>query len=61
LGYSAVNRQNPIILNPDRQLDVNGITMVMFCGEEGSGREVLDKVTPDGDFRPVDAELVTNF
>jgi hypothetical protein len=49
--YLAVNRQDPIILNPDRGLDDNGITMVMFCGQ-GSDREELDKVPPDGNFGP---------
>jgi hypothetical protein len=41
--YLAVNRQDPIILNPDRGLDENGIAMVMYCGE-GSDREELHKV-----------------
>jgi hypothetical protein len=50
-GYLAVNRQDPIILNPDRGLDENGITMVMYCGE-GSDREELDKVPPDGALGP---------
>jgi hypothetical protein len=46
LGYLAVNRQDPIILNPDKgNLNENGIAMVMTCGE-GSGSGVLDKVPP---------------
>ena len=50
-GYLAVNQQDPIILNPDRNLDDNGVAMVMFCGD-GSGREVLDKVPPDKELGP---------
>ena len=51
-GYLAASKQDPIVLNPERgQLDEIGITMVMFCGD-GSGREVLDKVPPDGGLAP---------
>jgi hypothetical protein len=49
LGYLAVNRQDAIILNPDKgNLNENGIAMVMTCGE-GSGSGVLDKVPPNGE------------
>jgi hypothetical protein len=33
VGYLAVSRYDPIVLNPDRgRLDDSGVTMVMFCG-----------------------------
>src|SRR5829696_4194202 len=54
VGYLAVSRYDPIVLNPDRgRLDDSGVTMVMFCGEgrtpRGRGSEVLEKVPPNGD------------
>jgi len=62
LGYLAVYgqdpiiRQDPITLNPPGGLDLNGVRMVMFCGENsiisGSGRGMLDKVPPDGHLGP---------
>ena len=55
-GYLAVSRHDPIILNPERKLDENGIAMVMLCGDtptiSGSGSGVLDKVPPDGAYGP---------
>jgi hypothetical protein len=52
-SYLTVNRQDPIILNPDRKLDENGVAMVMFCGSSAdSGREVLTKVPPDRQLGP---------
>jgi len=52
-GYLAVDSQDPIILNPESgSLQTDGVTMIMFCGENnnlsGSGSGVLDKVPPDG-------------
>jgi len=45
---------NSIILNPDDELSNDGVSMVMFCSEDGitpggRGSEVLDKMPPDGD------------
>jgi len=51
LGYLAANRQDPIILNPDRKLDENGVGMVMICNDD-VGNEMLDKIPPDGESGP---------
>jgi hypothetical protein len=53
-AYLAVDSQDPIILNPESgSLQENGVTMLMFCGQnstlDGSGSGVLDNVPPDGD------------
>ncbi len=53
-AYLAVDSQDSIILNPESgSLQENGVTMLMFCGENstlgGSGSGVLDNVPPDGD------------
>jgi hypothetical protein len=53
IGYLAVGRQDPIVLNPDRHaLEDEGVSMVMFCGKGGGG--VLTKV-PQRGFGSVDA------
>jgi hypothetical protein len=42
-GYLSVSEQGPIVLNPDRSgLVENGVMMAAFCGEGGSGKEMLD-------------------
>jgi len=51
IGYLAVGRQDPIVLNPDRHaLEDEGVSMVMFCGKGGGG--VLTKVSPNGGSGP---------
>jgi hypothetical protein len=53
VGFLAVNRAAPIVLNPERPLDLSGVAMLMFCGEgrtpQGRGSGVLEKVPPNGD------------
>jgi hypothetical protein len=51
-GYLWFARNNLIILSLDRgALVEDGVMMAMVCGEE-SGREILDKVPPNGSFGP---------
>jgi hypothetical protein len=51
-GYLLLARDNLIILGLDRgALVEDGVMMAMVCGE-GSGREVLDKVPPNGSVGP---------
>jgi len=51
--FLAVNRAEPLVLNPERPLDLSGVAMVMFCGEgrtpQDRGSGVLEKVPPNGD------------
>jgi len=51
-GLLSTQSYDPIILNPDKNLSGDGISMAMFCGEghtpEGRGSEVLQKMPPDG-------------
>jgi hypothetical protein len=48
-GYEAVSKQDPIVLNPDRGgLVENGVVMAAFCGEGGSGKEMLDELPANG-------------
>ena len=48
-GYLAVSKQDPIVLNPDRGgLVEDGVMMAAFCGEGGSGKEMLDELPANG-------------
>jgi hypothetical protein len=48
LGYLGTNKQDPIILNPDRGGMVdNGIVMATYCGPQ-SGKEMLDDLPANG-------------
>jgi hypothetical protein len=54
VGFLFAGRFDPIVLDPAMErLDDTGVTMIMFCGEgrtpQGRGREVLEKVPPNGD------------
>ncbi len=54
LGLLSAQSYDPIILNPDKELSNNGVSMVMLCGEkgltpQGRGSEVLSSMPPDGD------------
>jgi hypothetical protein len=51
-GYLFVSKENRIVLILDSgALVENGVMMTMFCGK-GSGKELLDKVPPDGNVGP---------
>ena len=48
-GYLAVKRDDPIVLNPDRGiLSRGGVMMAVYCGRGGRGKDLLDKIPPDG-------------
>jgi len=47
--YLAMNKQDPIVLNPDRGgLVETGVVMAAVCGEGGSGKEMLDSLPANG-------------
>ena len=49
VGYLSVNKQDPIILNPDRGgLVASGVMMATFCGEGSSGKEMLPGLPSNG-------------
>ena len=49
VGYLSVSKQDPIILNPDRGgLVASGVMMATFCGEGGSGKEMLPGLPSNG-------------
>ena len=52
-GYYALGSQGPILLRPVSELQEDGITMAMLCGEghtpQGRGSRVLEEMPPDGD------------
>ena len=51
-GYLWLARENLIILSLDRgALVKNGVMLATYCGK-GSGKEMLDKVPPDGSSGP---------
>ena len=54
-GVLSMDSVDPILLNPDKELSNEGVSMVMLCGEsseatpEGRGSKVLEEMPPDGD------------
>jgi hypothetical protein len=52
-GLLSMDSLDPILLNSDKELSEDGVSMVMLCGEgqtpEGRGSGVLEKMAPDGD------------
>jgi hypothetical protein len=51
VGYLTAQRDDPILLNPDRGfLDKSGVAMVAYCGR--GGKEMLDKIPSDGNGGP---------
>lgn len=51
-GYLAAHETDPMVLNPARGgLVEEGVVMAAFCGS-GSGKEMLDRIPPDGGLGP---------
>jgi hypothetical protein len=50
-GFLATQDPGPLLLNPPSELSEDGINTVVLCGE-GSGREKLDRMPPDGSLGP---------
>jgi hypothetical protein len=52
-GLLSMQSLDPILLNPDKELSEDGVSMAMLCGEGqtpgGRGSEVLEKMASDGD------------
>ena len=52
-GLLATQSYDPILLNPDKELSTDGVSMAMICGEgrtpEGRGSEVLANMPAGGD------------
>jgi len=53
-GLLSLDDIDPLILNPDSDLNRNGISMVMLCSKEnltseGIGSELLSSMPPNGD------------
>jgi hypothetical protein len=51
-GLLSMDSLDPVLLNPDQELNEDGITMVMLCGEGrtplGRRSGLLEKMPPDG-------------
>ena len=54
-GLLSMDSLDPLLLNPDKELSEDGVSMVMLCGEasdatpQGRNSGVLEKMPPDGD------------
>jgi hypothetical protein len=52
LSLLSMDSLDPILLNPDQELNEDGITMVMLCGEgrtpQGRRSGLPEKMPPDG-------------